>query len=480
MPEQKQNVVPARERGLGYWMTEVVQQADAVRQGFEADPVHDLRVAIRRCRSIGEGFVVIDPHPFWKKMRKSAKPLFAALGDLRDIQVLIEWTKKLGAAEDPVRMNLLQYAEAREKELKIVAEQRLSEFDLAQWSDWANTLDDRARQLPPGGAVFQIMALQRWGHARELQTTALRNRSKISLHALRIGIKKFRYLVENFLPELHEQWHKDLKSLQDLLGEIHDLDVLWDVAKQIHAFGSPDQRNQWIEVIKNERQIRLDKYRKRMLGRESLWHQWRSKLPGGETLHAAVLKYFETWAFFRDPDISHSRRVLEASLAIFDSLNSRPEQQLDGVPSRDLLTVAALAHGVASNGKTKRHKQARRLLQRLDPPPGWSSVHMVVAGMAARYHRGALPSDSQKTFGSLDQEQKSAVRLLGGIMRLADSFDRSHDGLVQRLEVENQNGRMTIRAIGYDPATRDAEEIAAARHLLESQIGIPIMVTSGT
>lgn len=474
------NGVPKKERGLRYWMEQAVKETEKVRQGFEADPVHDLRVALRRCRSIGEGFVVLDPHPLWKKMRRASKPVFASLGELRDAQVLIEWVEKLGQEGDPVRLKLLDYAKAREQQLKTTAEQTLNGFDTQQWEAWADSLDERAEQIPPGGEVFRIMALQRWQHARELQRIALRNRSKISLHELRIGLKKFRYLVENFLPDLHEAWSKDLKSVQDLLGEIHDLDVLWDTAKQIRAFGSPDLRNHWIELVRRERKARLDEYRSKMLGRESLWHQWRRALPSGEELHHAVLNYFETWAFFRDPDISHSKRVLASSLSIYEALLAKGSvelQEFDGVAIRDLLTVAALVHGVKNAGKGKTHKHVVRLLRRLDPPPGWSPAHLEVVGLAARYHTGALPTESQKCFASLTEDRKSAVRLLGGVIRLADSFDRSHDALVQRIRVINQNGFVTIRATGYREDTRDAEYIASARHLLESVIGVPIMVT---
>jgi CHAD domain-containing protein len=480
MKDPAKNGATVKQQGVGFWMAQVVQQAEIARQGFEADPVHDLRVAIRRCRSIAEGFVPLDPHPLWKKMRKSAKPLFAALGELRDTQVLMDWVRQLSPPDDPVRIRLLDYSENRESQLKLSAENALADFDLEQWSEWGDALEERARQLPPGGEVFRIMALQRWIHARELQAVALRNRSNVSLHALRIGLKKFRYLVENFLPDLHENWQRDLKSVQDCLGEIHDLDVLWDTAKQVHAFGSQDQRNHWLEVIRAERQSRLDKYRGKMLGRQSLWHEWRQALPVGEHLHQAVIKYFETWTFFRDHDISHSERVLAASLDLYDWMvveGKVTAHACEEIPLRDLLRVAVLTHAIKDLRQSKQHKAVVHLLQQLEPPPGWSHKHLQLVGLIARYHRGSLPNDSQRRFAALTDDEKALVKLLGGIIRLADSFDSSHDGQLQRLKVGHQNGFMLIRAVGYNAGTKNAQKVAAARHLLESAVGLPILVT---
>ena len=153
-------------------MEQVVLDAEKARDGFKADPVHDLRVAIRRCRSMAEGFGTIDAEPAWKKMRRTAKPVFAALGDLRDVQVQMEWVEKLGEEGDPVRKKLMDYFNQRETELKTVAEKELAAFDIAQWQQWTDLLDQRSKLLPPGGDVFQVMALERWRNARQLQTVA--------------------------------------------------------------------------------------------------------------------------------------------------------------------------------------------------------------------------------------------------------------------------------------------------------------------
>ena len=45
---------PARVVGLELWMDRVVERADQVWNTWDADGVHDLRVALRRCRTIAD------------------------------------------------------------------------------------------------------------------------------------------------------------------------------------------------------------------------------------------------------------------------------------------------------------------------------------------------------------------------------------------------------------------------------------------
>jgi len=67
-----------KKSGLAYWAQRVLEECDKAAQDFAPDPVHDLRVAIRRCRSMADGFMSVDPDPAWKQMKKLAKPLFSA------------------------------------------------------------------------------------------------------------------------------------------------------------------------------------------------------------------------------------------------------------------------------------------------------------------------------------------------------------------------------------------------------------------
>ena len=457
----------AKRVGLAYWMQQVLEQADKVASGFETDPVHDLRTALRRCRSMAEGLMVFDADPAWKKMRRAGKQLFQSLGTLRDTHVLTDWVDRLGPEGDPAAQHLKNFLNQREQELTVLAATALQQFDRNRWSAWIHHLPSRAARIPLDSPLFAHLALERWHEARALHRRALRNRSNVSFHDLRIGIKHFRYTVENFLPSLHEFWSEDLKELQDALGDVHDLDVLWSTALSINAFPDPASREWWRTRIQHERQKCLEKYRQKMIGKDSLWPLWRAGLPKPEQLRTLGLRRLEIWASVLDPNVHHSKHVARLAAQLFDGLGSitRPNERES---YRYILQAAALMHDVGRSRTNKgHHKQSARLIRKLRPPLGWTTFEMRMAALIARYHRGALPSETQKSFSALPKTKKKAVQLLGGILRLACACDQEHDARIRSVEVESLGPVLRLRAEGYSEATPLAEHLAAARHLLE-------------
>jgi len=82
------SVARPEHRGLSFWMDRALKELENVRQSPDPDAVHDLRVAIRRCRSIASVMEEVDCDPAWPEMRQTAKKLFRGLGELRDAHVL--------------------------------------------------------------------------------------------------------------------------------------------------------------------------------------------------------------------------------------------------------------------------------------------------------------------------------------------------------------------------------------------------------
>lgn len=468
-----------KKAGLAYWAARVLEECDKASAGFAADPVHDLRVAIRRCRSMADGFLSVDPDPAWKQMKKLAKPLFAALGELRDTQVMLEWVARLAPLDDVVARDLSAGLSHKESHLKTTAQEALANFDRKRWASLNEHLAKRTGNVPLEGPVFQHLALERWIEARELHRRALRNRSGVAWHQLRIGIKRFRYTVENFLPQRHQKWSKDLRDLQDALGEVHDFDVLRALIAT-HADIHPDERARWKNRIGEERQRRLEFYRQRMIGKHALWAQWRAGLPAGPALEEAALHKLRTWASFLDPDLSHTRLISHLALQLYEGLSQCGILQ-DKPQSRRILEAAALLHEIGRSKKTGQHprghqKRGQKMIAKLKPPVGWSNDDMRAVAALVRFHRGGLPRRNDAAFSGLDREHRTELLRLMGVLRLANAFDENHHGQVHDLRVNCEQGAITISGHGFPALSRQAERLAQARYLLELVCRRPVNI----
>lgn len=516
----------------------VLEECEHVATDFSADPVHDLRVSLRRCRSMADGMIAMDPDRDWKAMKKAGKRLFQRLGALRDVQVMMEWVEKLhpgasaatvaspefsgvgrsaGESPEPTLVvhntaahTLLGILRGREIVQKREAQAALEEFDGKQWRQWSKSLPLRAARIRPGSAVFKHLALERWAAARELHVRALRNRSQVAFHTLRIGIKRFRYIVENFLPIEHKAWSSDLKHMQDLLGEVHDLDVLWATALACHIFPDEETRKNWHEQIIEERTKRIDEYREKTLGTNSLWSIWRAGLPEGQQIQALATQRMMLWAKALDLDFAHSERVSRLAVELYDGLVAtgllltEPAQSPHAVDIRSSLQVAAMLHDVGkSQGNKGHHKTSFELIRGHASPLGWKPEYLQRAALVARFHAGALPTRGHKALRDLLPDEQRVAIQLAAILRLANAFDVAHDGHVRRVKVENANGptkdskrrtngflrkatklapneALVIHAEGFIAGSATAQAVAAERYLLETILRRPIIVKAMT
>jgi CHAD domain-containing protein len=470
--EEKENV------GLNFWMVRVMRECDHARIDFNPKHVHDLRVALRRCLSMADGYMAFDSHPAWKKMKKEGKALFRKLGALRDAQVMMQWIQHLAPAEDAASIAMSNHLADLQIRLRKDSAYALQNFSRKKWNSWRKSLSKRASRILPECLAFQHLALECLSEALHLHRQALRNRSQASYHRLRIGLKKFRYTLENFLPGRYEHWGKDLRELQDLLGEMHDLDMLWRTAIEIKAFKNEKIRTDWRLHISQMKGQRLERYREKMLGRSSLLRAWRAELPDCSQLEAAAMARLQTWALFHNPDFPHSELISSLAMQIFDGLDALKLTPVSVVQdARLLLQAAALIHDVGFyKSKKKHHIASYRMICKLDPPLGLNTDALRHIALIVRFHCGALPRVDQKAFSGIPEETIKAIILLSGILRLADSFDFFHDGRIHRLELILSGDTLVMTVPGYSEDDALAEKLAAARHPLETSLRLPVMI----
>jgi CHAD domain-containing protein len=213
---------------------------------IDTEFLHDLRVAVRRTRSILK--LVGDVLP--DQLAERYAPDFKWLGDLttpvRDLDVYLleldSMAARLTSADpgdlDPFRSFLLKHRSAERR--RLVRGLRSKRFHNLL-SDWCAELVE----VTPadGGPTVAMLARRRITQAYR---NAVRRGKRIDedspsddVHALRKRCKELRYLLEVFRPVCDNTPHrallKELKSLQDTLGDFQDGEVQREAVREFAA-----------------------------------------------------------------------------------------------------------------------------------------------------------------------------------------------------------------------------------------------------
>ena len=461
-------------------MERVLTELEKVRRAPDPDAVHDLRVAIRRCRSLAAAIGEVDPDPAWPAMRKLGRKLFRGLGELRDTQVLEDWTKQLAAESDPVRLKLLATLEAREKEQREAALKIAQKFDEKAWKKLARELKSRARRVPPESLAAECLAIERLEEAKELHAMALRTEKPAPWHALRIGVKRFRYTVEGLLPEHYEAWGGNLKRVQDLLGDVHDLDVLGETIEQAAGAEPEQSRIAWKERLASERHARIETYRQLMLGKTSLWNEWRQGLAHGERLEAAAQARLRVTARAMDQNPQRTAQIARISMRLFDSMaRSHATAVFEERDRRKIMRAAVRLHGIGTSLQPKAPgKAARKFLRKMPAAPGWTAEEWKLLAETVRYCRGPEPKAKHKSYARLSEQEQQVVRTLAGVLRLARVLRKCGVQSTVGLRVEKSVEAWIVCVPGLEDSQELAVQLAAGKHLLESSAGKPLIVKS--
>lgn len=143
----------------------------------------------------------------------------------------------------------------------------------------------------------------------------------------------------------------------------------------------------------------------------------------------------------------HAEQVQRLALQLFDSLGAR----LGCAPAdRQLLSNAAILHDIAYHiSYDKHHKHSYYLITHADLL-GMSPAEQVIVANVARYHCGTEPSKKHANIVGLEREYRQRIERLSALLRVADGFDRGHNGAVERVRV-----RWLERGIRLYPVPRD-------------------------
>lgn len=161
---------------------------------------------------------------------------------------------------------------------------------------------------------------------------------------------------------------------------------------------------------------------------------------------------------------AHSEQVARLAMALFDGLAETPpiRKALGLEPrARELLEAAAVLHDIGILVSYRRHHKHSASMIRCAGPLGLSPAQTDVVAAVARYHRRSGPSLAHAEFAALDSAQRELTMTLSGLLRVADSLDRSHRSLVRGLSVRADRDGVVIDVRTARPRRGRSPSLAA-------------------
>jgi len=175
-------------------------------------------------------------------------------------------------------------------------------------------------------------------------------------------------------------------------------------------------------------------------------------------------------------DPTHVEHVAHLSMELFDSLR---DAGLHDLPEsdRELLWAACLLHDIGMTVDYDDHHRHSHYLILHAGLPGFSPRELELVALIARYHRKGTPDPSE--LGALKRKgDGERLRVLCGVIRLAEQLERSRDQTIASVGVKAGDGNVTLKALareGGDPAVA----IWAARRgsgLLSEALGARVQI----
>ena len=233
---------------------------DGTREGSDIEELHDMRVATRRMRS---AMRVFRPYyqkkairPFLKGLRQTGR----ALGSVRDLDVFMEnataYLQTL-PPEDQTSLDPLlsswevQREAARAKMLTHLDSNNYNRF-VSGFGEFLTTQGAGAilpkPSKPTADRVFQIIPVLIYHHLEVVLAyeNVLEGAPLETHHALRIDMKRFRYILEFFQEVLGDEVKPviaDAVAIQDHLGALNDADVACQILiEYLDDWREKDQR----------------------------------------------------------------------------------------------------------------------------------------------------------------------------------------------------------------------------------------------
>jgi exopolyphosphatase/guanosine-5'-triphosphate,3'-diphosphate pyrophosphatase len=156
---------------------------------------------------------------------------------------------------------------------------------------------------------------------------------------------------------------------------------------------------------------------------------------------------------------THAEQVARLTTHLFDATAAVHGL---GTVEREWLEYASLLHDIGHHISYEGHHKHSYYLIKHGGLRGFDPTEIEIIALVARYHRQSTPKKSHEGFASLSKAHRQTVRVLAGLVRLAEGLDRSHTQALDTVEVSVEPGR--LRMILAPRGDAELELWAAQRH----------------
>jgi CHAD domain-containing protein len=196
--------------------------------------VHDLRVASRRLLATLDLHMQLHPTDDLRRIRRKLKKRLDMFSPLRDVQVqlltvepMLSSFPELQEFYDHLLKHERKLVQRLAEKIRAVKTPRMARLMRATAEEWQAILTTLAirRQKRREAIVAVDVAFNRVVERK----VAIDPSNPATIHRMRVGFKKFRYLVEALAPILPKASSKQLKAMnafQGRMGDIQDSEVL--------------------------------------------------------------------------------------------------------------------------------------------------------------------------------------------------------------------------------------------------------------
>ena len=163
----------------------------------------------------------------------------------------------------------------------------------------------------------------------------------------------------------------------------------------------------------------------------------------------------------------HARQVATLALELFDQTREIHQLSAD---DRELLEFASLLHDIGEHVSSSGHTRHSAYLVRNGQLRGFDPQEIEMLAALVRWHRGGDPRVTDE-FPLLDARAIERVRVLDGLLRVADGLDRGRNQVVYGVDVMATPSLVLLRLRATDDVELEVWGARRKRALLEKVLG---------